>query len=372
MKKTTLLIVVISALIFADNIVGSAIEAYALSKAKDSTKIKKIETKLIKKLQVNRGDILTGYLLCGIWIMNERYDACHTLLDSILKYSTSTSDSIEIFRNKAYIFHSEQKYKNAIRYFDTLSLQEETAYYGLHYKAHCFFATNQIMKASHILKEGYNDDDASTISYIAWNWAMLGNIEKAEQYYKEALRKASLGEDLKTVYAEHLMLQSRYDEAYTYLKDYQNDFTSTHVKTYALFTEYYLGKGNIPEAEQMLQRVKRIFPHFPGTYYLQAQLHIEKKEYRKAEEILENYVQKYPAFTEFLYALAKTQVLLGDNEKCLNTLQKMSESGYIGLADLMKEKAFDPLKADIKFTNLSKEISQREENYRKALLSVGL
>lgn len=372
MKKAAFLLVLLTTLIYSENLFGVVMLAHSVAKAKDSIKVKKIEAKLIKRLQQYPGDIQHGQLLIGIWRMNERIDECYALLDTLLIHCNNTTDSIDIFRAKADFLQSQDRYKEALLYYDTLISKEGSIYYDLCYKADCYFKTDQIKDAIGILKKGYVEKCASRLSYIAWLWDKLGETGKAEQYYIQALKHKPVGADIKSTYATHLIRHKKFTEAISLIKDYQNDFTSFHGKTYSLYTEFYMYEGNFPKAKQMLHKARKIYPHFWGNHYLEALLHIEMKEYEKAELILASLITSKPSSLLILYSLAETQMYLGHSEKALQTLQKVSDNTFVGLQYLLKNKAFSSLHENEKFKEITKEISQREEIYKKELLSLGL
>ncbi len=127
---------------------------------------------------------------------------------------------------------------------------------------------------------------------LAYLYALLGQTDKAEEKYQEALDLKPAAADLANSYGAFLCTQGRYDEAQKMLRiAYTDPFYEALYLAQSNAGSCYLRQGKYKKAENLLRKSLRVNPKLPGSLISMAEVGVKTERYLMARA----YIQRYHA-----------------------------------------------------------------------------
>lgn len=144
-----------------------------------------------------------------------------------------------------------------------------------------------------LTKKSYSNDDAWTSYRIGEAFYNTGNIQRAINYYKNAVTLAPYGLDFKNKYGSALAANGLLPNA-------EKEFTEIlkenpkHVSALTNLGYVKLAQGNAKDAEQLYFKALALDPDYEPLLLNLAGLYAYKKEYKKAELYLTKLLKRNP------------------------------------------------------------------------------
>jgi len=137
-----------------------------------------------------------------------------------------------------------------------------------------------------------NPDYIPAYKTLAYLYALLGQPEKAEEKYQEALDLKPADADLANSYGAFLCTQGKYDEAQKMLRiAYTDPFYEALYLAQSNAGSCYLRQEKYKKAEALLRKSLRVNPKLPGSLISMAEVGIKTERYLMARA----YIQRYHA-----------------------------------------------------------------------------
>ncbi|SEA10951.1 type IV pilus assembly protein PilF [Thiothrix caldifontis] len=171
-----------------------------------------------------------------------------------------------------------------------------------------------------------DDNSAPTHHYYALLQERLGNDEKANKHFRQALNITPSNPDLLNNYGSHLCRTQRYAEAETaFLKAVRDPLYKTPEFAYTNAGICIKKAGDAIQAEAYFRQALEKNNRFSEALYQMTKLHHEKGEPAKAEAFLYRYNEVAPATPDSLLLCYQVQTRLNEVDKadaCANTLRE--------------------------------------------------
>jgi len=137
-----------------------------------------------------------------------------------------------------------------------------------------------------------NPDYIPAYKTLAYLYALLGQPEKAEEKYQEALDLKPADADLANSYGAFLCTQGKYDEAQKMLRiAYTDPFYEAVYLAQSNAGSCYLRQEKYKKAEALLRKSLRVNPKLPGSLISMAEVGVKTERYLMARA----YIQRYHA-----------------------------------------------------------------------------
>ncbi|MDH3947841.1 MAG: type IV pilus biogenesis/stability protein PilW [Gammaproteobacteria bacterium] len=137
-----------------------------------------------------------------------------------------------------------------------------------------------------------NPDNAVAHHYMAELYRRLGEFDKAETHFKEALDLAPKNSSLLNNYGVFLCDAKKYKEAYTYfdkvLKDPLYPSKGSVYENIGLCAQ---SEGNLKTAEENLRFALRLNPQSPKSLLAMAQISFDKQKYAASRKYFYQYLE---------------------------------------------------------------------------------
>ena len=147
---------------------------------------------------------------------------------------------------------------------------------------------------------------------LAYLYALLGQSEKAEEKYQEALDLKPDDADLSNSYGAFLCTQGKYDEAQELLKvAYSDPFYETLYLAESNAGSCYIKQGEYKKAEALLRQSLRREPKLPGSLISMAEVGLKTDRYLMARAYIQRYHAIKSASAESLWIQVQAEKNLG-------------------------------------------------------------
>lgn len=136
-----------------------------------------------------------------------------------------------------------------------------------------------------------NPDNGEAHHYIAELYRQLGEMDKAEEHFDDALELMPNNMDLLNNYGVFLCDQKRFDEAETYFRRVlDNPLNDSRAETYENLGLCAQRAKHIDKAEGYLQKALRLDRNRPKALFSMAQIEYTKGNYPSARQYLQRYL----------------------------------------------------------------------------------
>lgn len=344
-----------------------------------------------KANEINPQDAEIASTLVNLYFKKRNYEPVSKVLDTALKANENNisllldkSDLYKIEKNKsaqlntllkAYKinpnnpnvllalgnFYFENKdYENAKKYFETLSIVDDSMYEGIFGLAESLLNLGQIEKAEiEVRKLNKVNPNASEISYLLSKiCSSEGNYQEALDYIEEALREdenpnyyleeaklyyilknhkislqslddaqimpynANDENEIFEYYIKNYIKLKRPEDAGNYLNKLPNEEKNRIIYKYDLYNLYKLN-GQDDKAYELYTEIRRFKPASIQDYIDLSDAFYEMKGPDFAIKILDAGLRKYPDDKQLYFQKVKLYSLSNDKEKRFETLKKL-------------------------------------------------
>jgi len=157
-----------------------------------------------------------------------------------------------------------------------------------------------------------NPDYLPAYKTLAYLYALLGQTEKAEEKYQEALDLIPDDADLSNSYGAFLCTQGKYDEAQERLRvAYSDPFYESLYLAESNAGSCYIKQGEYKKAEALLRKSLRKEPKLPGSLISMAEVGLKTERYLMARAYIQRYHAIKPASAESLWIQIQAEKNLG-------------------------------------------------------------
>lgn len=171
-----------------------------------------------------------------------------------------------------------------------------------------------------------NPDYLPAYKTLAYLYALLGQTEKAEEKYQEALDLKPMDPDLSNSYGAYLCTQGKYDEAQKVLKiAYSDPFYEAGYLAESNAGSCYVEQGEFKTAEAYLRRSLRKDPKLPGSLISMAEVGLKTDRYLMARAYIERYFAVKSASAESLWIASQAEKNLGAKDHYMKYARKILE-----------------------------------------------
>ncbi|MDE2091147.1 MAG: type IV pilus biogenesis/stability protein PilW [Gammaproteobacteria bacterium] len=158
--------------------------------------------------------------------------------------------------------------------------------------------------------------NANAYSYLGLLYYRSGDIERADENYREALDKAPDNPQIQNNYAVFLCQQGKFKDSEKYfVKAAQNPLYPTPEAAYA---NAGMCANQVPDkvaAEQFFRKSLAINPNYPLALYQMARMSYDQKQYRDALGFIQRFDSASPTpRPEVLLLAVRTENALGDKQ----------------------------------------------------------
>jgi len=182
-----------------------------------------------------------------------------------------------------------------------------------------------------------NPDYLPAYKTLAYLYALLGQVDKAEEKYQEALDLKPEDADLANSYGAFLCSQGKYDEAQEMFQlSYSDPFYETLYLAQSNAGSCYIKQGEYKKAEALLRKSLRIQPKLPGSLISMAEVGLKTERYLMARAYIQRYHAVQPATAASLWIQTQAERALGAKEHYMKYARKLisdfpdsDEAGWI-------------------------------------------
>ena len=182
-----------------------------------------------------------------------------------------------------------------------------------------------------------NPDYLPAYKTLAYLYALMGQPEKAEEKYQDALELKPLDPDLSNSYGAFLCTQNKFEEAQSYFKvAYSDPFYEAGYLAESNAGSCYVEDGKFKEAESYLRRSLRKDPKLAGSLISMAEVGIKTDRDLMARAYIERYFAVKSSSAESLWIASQAERNLGDNvhymkyaRKILQDYPDSDEAGWV-------------------------------------------
>ena len=169
-----------------------------------------------------------------------------------------------------------------------------------------------------------NPDYIPAYKTLAYLYALLGQAEKAEEKYQEALDLKPADADLANNYGAFLCTQGKYDEAQEMLKiAYTDPFYEAQYLAQSNAGSCYIKQGKYKKAEKLLRKSLRVNPKLPGSLISMAEVGLKTERYLMARAYIQRYHAVVPATAASLWIQTQAEKALGAKEHYMKYARKL-------------------------------------------------
>ncbi len=160
-----------------------------------------------------------------------------------------------------------------------------------------------------LIKKSYSNDDAWTSYRIGEAFYAIGNIQRAINYYKNAITLAPFGLDFKNKYGSALASNGLLPSAE---KEFEEILIENpkHVSALTNLGYVKLTQGKVNDAEQLYYKALALDPDYEPLLLNLAGLHAYKKDYTKAKLYLTKVLKRNPNNKQAKQALQQIKQLI--------------------------------------------------------------
>lgn len=150
----------------------------------------------------------------------------------------------------------------------------------------------------------------------------LGDLKKAEQAFKQALKLGSKDSVVRYNLAQVYLSQGRLDEALAMLQEgVKIDPSSAQLQL--LLGKVLAVKGKLPEAETALSKASALEPLNAGSWLYLGQVYFLEEKYKDAEKALQKSIELDPlSFPESYYYLGRVHLAEGKSDAAASDFSK--------------------------------------------------
>jgi tetratricopeptide (TPR) repeat protein len=160
-----------------------------------------------------------------------------------------------------------------------------------------------------LIKKSYSNDDAWTSYRIGEAFYNSGNMQRAINYYKNAVTLAPYGLDFKNKYGSALAANGLLTYAEKEFTELLNE-NPKHVSALTNLGYVKLAEGKVNDAEQLYFKALSLDPDYEPLLLNLAGLYAYKKEYKKAETFLTRLLKRNPNNKQAKQALRQIKQLI--------------------------------------------------------------
>jgi len=182
-----------------------------------------------------------------------------------------------------------------------------------------------------------NPDYLPAYKTMAYLYALLGQVDKAEENYKQALDLKPEDADLANSYGACLCRQGKYDEAQDMFRlSYSDPFYETLYLAQSNAGSCYIKQGKYKKAEALLRQSLRVHPKLPGSLISMAEIGLKTERYLMARAYIQRYHAIRPATAASLWIQTQAEKALGAKEHYMKYARQLikdfpdsDEAGWI-------------------------------------------
>jgi len=169
-----------------------------------------------------------------------------------------------------------------------------------------------------------NPDYLPAYKTLAYLYALLGQSEKAEEKYQEALDLKPENPDLANSYGAFLCTQGKYDEAQKMLRiAYTDPFYEALYLAESNAGSCYIKQEKYRQAEAMLRKSLRINPRLPGSLISMAEVGVKTERYLMARAYIQRYHAVKSPTAASLWIQTQAEKALGAKEHYMKYARKL-------------------------------------------------
>jgi len=169
-----------------------------------------------------------------------------------------------------------------------------------------------------------NSDYLPAYKTLAYLYALLGQTEKAEEKYQEALELNPENADLANSYGAFLCSQGKYDEAQEMLRiAYTDPFYEALFLAQSNAGSCYIKQDEYKKAEALLRKSLRINPKLPGSLISMAEVGIKTERYLMARAYIQRYHAVHKATASSLWIQIQAEKNLGAKDHYMKYARKL-------------------------------------------------
>lgn len=199
-----------------------------------------------------------------------------------------------------------------------------------------------------------DDRDGRSYRLMAMIYGFMGQDDKAEEHYREALSR-DLSHDFRRAVqlelAECLLRKTRYTEALELLDERLKSGETEELSSLAMRGDALRQQGKFTEAAAVLDRALVDYPRNPQLLNARGQLYLSRKEDARAIDMLEKAVAISPGDYSCRYSLARAYTAAGRKAEASEQEKKAAELRLVmdQLSSLSREAMRKPWDADIRY-----------------------
>lgn len=172
-----------------------------------------------------------------------------------------------------------------------------------------------------------NPDYLPAYKTLAYLYAVLGQTDKAEEKYQQALELKPLDADLSNSYGAFLCTQDKFDEAQESFKvAYSDPFYESAYLAESNAGSCYVEQGNYELGEAFLRKSLRKDPALPGSLISMADVGIKTERYMMARAYIERYNAVKTPTAESLWIQVLAEKNLGAKDYYMKYARQILEN----------------------------------------------
>lgn len=159
---------------------------------------------------------------------------------------------------------------------------------------------------------------------LAYLYALLGQAEKAEEKYQDALELKPDDPDLSNSYGAFLCSLGKYDEAQKRLRvAYSDPFYESRYLAESNAGSCYIKQGEYKQGEALLRKSLRTEPKLPGSLISMAEVGIKTERYLMARAYIQRYHAVKAPSAESLWIQIQAEKYLGAKDHYMKYAKKL-------------------------------------------------
>jgi len=169
-----------------------------------------------------------------------------------------------------------------------------------------------------------NPDYIPAYKTLAYLYALLGQADKAEEKYQEALDLKPADADLANSYGAFLCTQGKYDEAQKMLRiAYTDPFYEALYLAQSNAGSCYLRQEKYTKAEALLRKSLRVNPKLPGSLISMAEVGVKTERYLMARAYIQRYHAVQAPSASSLWIQIQAEKALGAKDHYMKYARKL-------------------------------------------------
>jgi len=169
-----------------------------------------------------------------------------------------------------------------------------------------------------------NPDYLPAYTTMAYLYALLGQTEKAEEKYQEALELKPDDSGLSNSYGAFLCKQGKYEEAQKMLKvAYTDPFYEALYLAESNAGSCYVKQNEYKKAETLLRKSLRTDPKLPGSLISMAEVGLKTERYLMARAYIQRYHAVHAATAASLWIQIQAEKELGAKDHYMKYARKL-------------------------------------------------